>query len=315
MRTEPLRRETSSLDDSHYLTHFEMFLLAEKRVSDNTFAAYKKDIEQLLFFLKRNKQNLQKCGVPQLKKFLRELKNDGLTAKTLSRKISSIKLFFSFLQDRFDFVNKGKALIFPKIEKKLPVFLTEKEIVKLFSVANEDNSYRGIRNKVMLSLLYASGMRVSELVSMKLDQVHFDSGFVSIVGKGGKERMVPLPQNVLDLLRFYIDTIYKKLIPENKIAQNNQYLFAVLYKEKAKPISRQLFWSILKKLIQKSEIIKNISPHSLRHSIATHLLKKGANIRLLQVLLGHENLTTVQIYTHLECSQLREEYDKKHPRA
>jgi len=302
-------------NNANYLTHFEMFLLTEKRVSKNTFTAYQKDIRQLLDFLKRNKQSLKKCGKPQLKKFLRSLKLQGLSAKTLSRKISSLKLFFSFLHDRFDFENKATSLVFPKTEKKLPIYLTEQEIQKLFDAANKDHSYRGIRNKVMLSLLYASGMRVSELIATTFDQIHFDTGFILILGKGNKERMVPLPQNVLDLLRFYIDTVHEKLLPKGDNFVEKKYLFPVGYKKTVKPISRQQLWSLLKQMIIKAGITKNISPHSLRHSLATHLLKKGANLRLLQVLLGHGQLTTVQIYTHLEDTQLRKEYDKKHPRA
>lgn len=302
-------------NDGHYLTHFEMFLLTEKRVSQNTFSAYQRDIKQFLQFLQTNKQTLKKCGKPQLKKFLRVLKTGGSTAKTISRKISSLKLFFSFLHDRFDFENKASSLVFPKTEKKLPVYLTEQELSQLFDAANKDNSYRGIRNKVMLSLIYASGMRVTELVSTKLEQIHFDTGFISILGKGSKERMVPLPQNVLDLLRLYIDTVYEKLLPKKTKLEKKEFLFPVSYKNQIKPISRQQFWSLLKQIILKAGIKKNISPHSLRHSLATHLLKKGANIRLLQVLLGHEQLTTVQVYTHLQDSHLRKEYDKKHPRA
>jgi integrase/recombinase XerD len=291
-----------------------MFLLTEKRVSKNTFAAYRRDTEQFLQFLEKEKQTLKKCNKAHLKKFLRTLKNQGVTAKTLARKISSLKLFFSFLHDRFEFENKAASLISPKIEKKLPVYLTEEEIKLLFDTAGKDNSYRGIRNKVMLSLLYATGMRVSELVNMKLEQIHFDTAFVTIIGKGNKERMAPVTQNVLDLMRFYIDTVHNKLLPGTE-KQKVSYLFPVSYQSKVKPISRQQFWSILKVIITKSGIKKNISPHSLRHSLATHLLKKGANIRLLQVLLGHEQLTTVQVYTHLEKSQLRKVYDKKHPRA
>ncbi|MBU1008217.1 tyrosine-type recombinase/integrase [Candidatus Dependentiae bacterium] len=299
----------------NYLTHFEMFLLAEKRVAQNTFVAYQRDIKQFMDFLRANRLSLKRCAKPQLKRFLRILKTSGATAKTISRKISSLKLFFSFLHDRFEFENKATSLVFPKTEKKLPVYLTEQELQLLFDAANKDNSYRGIRNKVMLSLIYASGMRVTELVSTKLEQIHFDTGFVSIMGKGSKERMVPLPQNVLVLLRFYIDTVYEKLLPKKIALGKKEYLFPVSYKKQIKAISRQQFWSLLKQMITQSEIKKNISPHSLRHSLATHLLKKGANIRLLQVLLGHEQLTTVQVYTHLQDSHLRKEYDKKHPRA
>jgi integrase/recombinase XerD len=301
-------------NDTKFFTHFEMFLLTEKRVSQNTFSAYRRDINQFLQFLSAEKQTLKQCCKSHLKKFLRTLKSQGITAKTLARKISSLKLFFSFLEDRFDVENKAASLVSPKIEKKLPVYLTEEEMKLLFDAAGKDNSYRGVRNKVMLSLLYATGMRVSELVSMKLDQIHFDTAFVTIIGKGNKERMAPVTQNALDLLRFYIDTVHRKLLPGNEKSKII-FLFPVSYQDKIKPISRQQFWSILKKIISKAGITKNISPHSLRHSLATHLLKKGANIRLLQVLLGHEQLTTVQIYTHLEKSHLRKVYDKKHPRA
>lgn len=303
-----------SKGDSHYLAQFEMYLLSERRVSKNTFAAYIRDVKQLLTFLVNEKSNIKKCDKTKLKKFLRKLKNDGVSAKSMARKISSIKLFFSFLNERFDIPNKASTLVFPKLEKKLPVYLTESELRLLFDVANKDNSYRGVRNKVMLSLLYASGMRVSELVSTKVNQISFETGFVKILGKGNKEREVPLPQNVLDLLKFYLENVYDKLLPKN-VNSDREYLFPVSYNKKVKPISRQLFWGILKKNIIKSGIKKNISPHSLRHSLATHLLKKGANIRLLQVLLGHEQLTTVQVYTHLEDSQVRKVYDKKHPRA
>lgn len=303
-----------SSEDLSYLTQFEMYLLSEKRVANNTFSAYMRDIKQFAQFLSEEKSSLKKCDKTKIKKFLRKIKNSGISAKTMARKISSLKLFFSFLNDKFDIQNKASTLVFPKLEKKLPVYLTENELKALFDAANKDNSYRGIRNKVMFSLLYASGMRVSELVNMKITQISFETGFVKILGKGNKEREVPLPQNVLDLLKFYMENIYDNLTPKN-IESEKVFLFPVSYNKKIKPISRQLFWGILKKTIAKSGIKKNISPHSLRHSLATHLLKKGANIRLLQVLLGHEQLTTVQIYTHLEDSQVRKVYDKKHPRA
>jgi len=301
--------------DSDYLTNFEMFLLSEKRVSKNTFSAYKKDIEQLLEFLKSAKTNLESCTKNHLKDFLRFMRKAGSTAKTVSRKISTIKLLFKFLHENFDLEDKGVHLIFPKLEQKLPVYLTEEEIESLFNVVNEDNTYRGIRNKVMLSLMYATGMRVSELVNMRIDQIEFETGFVKVYGKGSKERMIPVPESILDLLKYYLENIHEKLIYKNVEETSCKYLFPISYKNQNKPISRQIFWGVIKNLISKSGIKKNISPHSLRHSLATHLLRKGANIRLLQELLGHENLTTIQVYTHLEDSHLRNIYDKKHPRS
>lgn len=303
-------------DQSNYLAHFETFLLAEKRVSKNTFLAYKKDIDQFVEFLKNEKQTIKNANKNSFKKLLRAYKKKGLQSKTLSRKISSFKLFYSFLHERFNVENIAEALVFPKLEQKLPIYLTEKEIQKLFKSANEDNSEKGIRNKVMLYLTYASGMRVSELINVRIDQIEFDTGFIKLEGKGNKERMVPLPKNVLDLLNFYIDFVHKKIVKNCKVdTTNKNYLFVCVYKNQLKTLTRQALWGILKRIIASAGINKNISPHSLRHSLATHLLKNGANIRSLQLLLGHEQISTVQIYTHLENSQIRKVYDKKHPRA
>ena len=299
--------------DSNLVALFQTYLLTEKSVSKNTFSAYRRDIDMLYAFLQESKTSLKSCNKNHLKKYLKILKLQGLSAKSLSRKISSIKAFFKYLSDRFEFQNKAQVLVFPKLEKKLPVYLTEEEIQKLLGAANNDNSLKGVRNKVMLYLIYASGMRVSELVNLTVDQVHFDTGFVNLIGKGNKERSVPLPKNILGLLRYYLDSIYSKLLPDG--CQKSDFLFFSVYRGLARAITRQSFWIILKNILKKAYISKNISPHSLRHSLATHLLKSGADIRSLQILLGHEQISTVQIYTHLEKRQIRDVYDKKHPRA
>lgn len=305
--------------DSNFVTLFQTYLLTEKRVSQNTFSAYKRDIDQLIDFLEKNKLTIKACNKNHLKKFLKILNDQGLTAKSVSRKISSIKSFYNYLTEHFKIQNRASTLIFPKLEQTLPKYLTQDEVQQLLAAANKDEADKGIRNKVMIYLLYASGMRVSELVSLKIDQLHFDTGFVALMGKGNKERLVPLPKNVLDLMRFYLDMVYPKLIARTKNAeqliQKQNYLFISCYREEIKSLSRQSFWIILKKILVQAKILKNISPHSLRHSLATHLLKNGADIRSLQLLLGHEQISTVQIYTHLEKSQVRKIYDKKHPRA
>ncbi|MFC1894895.1 tyrosine recombinase [Candidatus Dependentiae bacterium] len=307
----------SELNDNQYLTFFETYLLAEKRVGKNTFCAYQNDVKQLLKFFSQKKICLKKCTKNHLKNFLRYLKKNDLSAKTLSRKISSIKSFFLFLNKRFKLPNKAASLVFPKLEKRLPVYLSNQEVKDLLKAANFDQSDKGIRNKVMLYLMYASGIRVSELVNLTLDQVHFDTGFINLVGKGNKQRVVPLPKNVLDLLCFYIDNVRKKLIKNINLVlnQDKNFLFFSLYAGKINALTRQSFWVILKKILMRSNIFKNISPHTLRHSLATHLLKNGANIRSLQLLLGHEKISTVQIYTHLEKSHIKKKYDEKHPRA
>ena len=166
----------------------------------------------------------------------------------------------------------------------------------------------------MIHLLYATGMRVSELTHLSVDQLQFDTGFVQLMGKGKKERMVPLPKATLELVREYLDNPAREQLAGLAGSEEN-YLFATKMRGRLQPISRQSVWNILKSSINAAGIAKNISPHSLRHSLATHLLRNGANIRSLQMLLGHEQLTTVQVYTHLEDTQLRKIYDKAHPRS
>lgn len=304
--------------DKNLLTSFCTFLLTEKRVSKNTFLAYKRDIEQLLEYLNSKGVQIKICNKNHLKNFLKFLHANSCGAKTLSRKISCLKSFFNFLNERFDIPNRASALIFPKLEQTLPIYLTEAEVQYLLKIAAKDISDKGIRNRVMLALIYASGMRVSELVNLKIDQLHFDTGFVILSGKGNKERAIPLPGAVFKFLRFYLDNIYQNLKPKSEKGQkavSQNYLFFSYYANKIKPLSRQSFWVILKTILIKAKIKKKVSPHTLRHSLATHLLKSGANIRSLQLLLGHENISTVQIYTHLEKSHVRDIYNDKHPRA
>ena len=301
-------------NDGQYLAHFDTFLLTEKRVAQNTFLAYKRDINQLVTFLTKNGLSLDKAVRDDLRLWVKTLNDAGITAKSVARKISAVKLLYNFLGQQFKLENHAQALVFPKVEKKLPVYLTDVEIKALFEAANADASPKGVRNKVMIHLLYATGMRVSELTNLSVDQLQFDTGFVQLMGKGKKERMVPLPKATLELVREYLDGPHRDQLAKVESNEGN-YMFATKMRGKLQPISRQSVWNILKSTINTAGIAKNISPHSLRHSLATHLLRNGANIRSLQMLLGHEQLTTVQIYTHLEDTQLRKIYDKAHPRS
>ncbi len=297
------------------LTKFEAYLLAEKRVAPNTFAAYTSDLAQTITFLTQRNSSLEHATKQDFKAFLEQLTKNKLSARSRARKLSTLKAFYAWAHDVLGWQNSTIDLAFPKLEKKLPNYLTEKEIEQLLTTAHKDESLLGIRNKVMLYLLYVSGMRVSELINVKLSTLHFDTGFMHITGKGGKERMIPLPQPMLELLRSYIQETHKQLLPKGYDKTAVEFLFPVAYSGKIKPISRQSFWLILKTLCTKAQIDRRVSPHTLRHSLATHLLKKGANLRSLQMLLGHETIATVQIYTHVETEHLRKIYDKKHPRA
>lgn len=295
-------------------TKFESYLLTQKRVSDNTFGAYRRDIAQFVDYLKEGGITLEILSVPHLKSFLVFLNGHGIGARSLARKVSSLKAFFVYLHERFGLPNLAAELYVPKIEKKLPDYLQEQEIELLFQAANEGTSPQDIRNKVMLYLLYVSGMRVSEMVQLKTSDLQFDTGVVLVRGKGGKHRMVPLPLAILAMIKEYITTTLPALVHQKGTEIKTDYLFPIRYGGILKPISRQAFWVILNDLCARSGITRSISPHKLRHSLATHMLKNGADLRSLQLLLGHENVATVQIYTHLETSHLRAVYDKKHPR-
>ena len=295
------------------ITKFHAYLLTEKRVSANTFSAYKRDISQFLDYLSTNNIELDSMGIQEVKNYLGFLKEVlHLTARSSTRKISALKVLFLFLHERFNFVNLAEDLTFPKLEKKLPNYLSEEQVFQLLRATDQDTAEQKERNKVILYLLYVSGMRISELISLKLSQFHFDTGFLEVQGKGGKGRMIPIPQPIMHQVKEYIATVHQSFTDNGK--RFTEYLFPVFYAGKIKHITRQSVWIILKQLCKKAGI-NTVHPHQLRHSLATHMLKNGADLRSLQLLLGHENLSTVQVYTHLETSYLRSIYDKKHPRS
>lgn len=292
---------------------FEAYLLTEQRVAHNTFNAYKRDLQQFVAFMHKQSLAIETLNVDQLKTFIHYLYGLKLSARTIARKVSMLKSFFVYIHKNFSINNSAKDLVFPKIDAKLPTYLSEQEVKNVLALADEDTSPHGVRNKIMLYLLYISGMRVSELVSICTQDFHFDEGLVSIVGKGGKQRMIPLPESIIKLLKDYLDTLKKTSVSLQK--NSSTYLFSVTYGKKVKPISRQSCWLILKRICIAAGINRPISPHQLRHSFATHMLEKGADLRSLQMLLGHESISTVQIYTHVTTSHLRKVYDKKHPRS
>ncbi|MGE0010345.1 MAG: tyrosine recombinase [Candidatus Babeliales bacterium] len=294
---------------------FEAYLLTQKRVSANTFAAYKQDLAQYLTFLNRKKIALEKATVQEIKSFLKVLKQEKLSARSMARKISSLKMFYQYAHQKEGWPDSAQELISPRITKTLPKFLTEQEVKDLLQVAGSDASQLGERNRLLLHLLYASGMRISELIAIRLGQLHQDTGFVAIEGKGSKQRLVPLPLGTWELIRAYLASAHKQFCDKYNNGVVVEYLFPILYADTIKHITRQACWGIVKKMCEAAGIKRAISPHQLRHSLATHLLKKGADLRSLQLWLGHENVNTVQIYTHVETDFLRQMYDKKHPRS
>lgn len=303
------------MENQTLITQFQAYLLAEKRVTHNTFLSYSSDLSQFLGFLTNHQLQITQLSLAELKDFIQTIYAVGSGACTVKRKISVIKAFFAYLNRTYQLIDIAADLIIPKIEKKLPRYLSQEEVHKLLEIAAQEKSPQGIRNSTMLYLLYVSGMRISELTQLKISDVHCENDMVLVNGKGGKQRIVPVPEIMIAKIKEYLLTVYQLLTHQNTTNQTNQYLFPVIYSGKIKPISRQAFWIILKKIVKKAGIDRVISPHQLRHSLATHLLKNGADLRSLQLLLGHENLATVEIYTHVETSHLRAIYDKKHPRS
>jgi integrase/recombinase XerC len=294
---------------------FEQYLMTEKRVAVNTVQAYQSDLEQSIdFFEKKGCVTFHDVTTDLVKEFLYHLRMTlQVSARSSSRKLSALKSLSKYAQKYHGVHDFTFNVAFPKLEKKLPQFLTEDQVMQLFQAAKQDQSASGKRNHVMIALAYVCGVRVSELVQLTRTHINFDDRLVCVDGKGGKQRMVPLPQSVVDLLQDYLHTSQPYLF--KKMTIDSDYLFPTLYANTIKPMTRQGFWIILKDIVGQAGLSENISPHVLRHSIATHLLKKGANLRLLQMALGHEFLETVQVYTHVEVSHLRKLYDEKHPRA
>lgn len=293
---------------------FRVYLLTEKRVSVHTLEAYCADLKQFLDFVEHKAIRPEDIKPADLKEFLATLKKEDMSSRSMARKVSSLKAFYGYVHRYHGLSNCAESLIFPKLEQRLPKCLSENEVDALLQIAAHDTSTVGLRNKVMLSLLYVSGMRISELIRVRVSDIRQESNLISVQGKGGKGRLIPIPREIIALINEYAQAVAAKLQAQRREV-HDMYLFPVYYAKVIKPMTRQACWAIIKKVWAKTGSSKTISPHMLRHSLATHLLQHGADLRSLQMLLGHENLSTVQIYTHLDTSYIRSIYDAKHPRS
>ncbi len=289
------------------LQSFLSFLSVEKGLSSNTILSYTRDLRKLFLFFKKEKIHPFKAKEEDLTRFIRQQSRAGLSPRSLARLISSLKSFYKFLV-LDDMVTKNPAINIssPKIWLKLPQFLTVKEVELLLRQPDESED-RGIRDKAMLELLYATGLRVSELVALKLKDLNLEDGFLLCRGKGGKERIVPFGGKALQAVRIYLEDSRSKLL---KKPNNSLFLTG-----RGTAFTRQGFWKLLKSYATKAGLDLKISPHILRHSFATHLLERGADLRAVQLMLGHTQITTTQIYTHVSRERLRKVYEKYHPRA
>ncbi|PKM80114.1 MAG: site-specific tyrosine recombinase XerD [Firmicutes bacterium HGW-Firmicutes-14] len=288
---------------------FINYLAVERGLADNTLDSYNRDLKQFLGFLEKEKvEDVQKATRNIIMSYLLFLQKRGRATATVSRHLAALKSFYHFLlRERYIEKDPTLNLESPKLEKKLPRVLTINEVEMLLNQPKGSDP-AGLRDKAMLELLYATGIRVSELISLDVSHINLEMGYIRCFGKGAKERIVPVGSYARKCVSEYLQRGRVKLI-KNKSEQ------ALFVNQHGKRLTRQGFWKIIKKYAIKAGISKEITPHTLRHSFATHLLENGADLRSVQEMLGHADITTTQIYTHLTKGRLKEVYAKSHPRA
>ena len=289
---------------SYYIEKFLSYLEIEKNFSPHTVHSYHKDLEDFKGFLETNFKSVDVRGVDYLilRKFLGILSSKALNKRTISRKISTLKSFFKFLvRENIIKTNVAASLIYPKLDKVLPKFLTEDEVTKILNAVKGDTVLK-LRDKAILEFLYSTGARVSESAQLKLDDLDLIGGVVKVKGKGRKERMLPLGEPAIVAIEKYL----------KKRDDSSPYLFV---NTRGTKLSDRAFRMIVDKYIKKTSFALKVSPHTFRHSFATHLLNRGADLRSVQELLGHSSISTTQVYTHISIEHLKKIYDKAHPRA
>ena len=292
-----------------WLDQFLHYLVVEKGLSQNTLEAYSHDLNRWMGFLSaRGIRDVLNVTPPDVKAFLLMLRTKKLSNKTVVRNLVALRTFFRFLmQEGILETNPVERLESPKLSKTLPDVLSLKEVEMLLEQPAWQTPL-GIRDRAMLEIVYATGMRVSELVRLPLNQVNLEGGYVLLYGKGSKERVVPLGGEAIKWVTRYLKT------SRGKLTKGREVPFLFLNRS-GKGLSRQIFWRLIKIYGRKAGIRKKITPHLLRHSFATHLLARGADLRSVQMMLGHADISTTQIYTHVTGERLKKVHQKHHPRG
>ena len=286
---------------------FLEFLQDDKKLSDNTLQSYRRDIEQYRDYIQNNRINYLKIDGEDLQEYLKKLQEMGKKTSTISRNLASIRSFYQYLLR----IKKVKhdptdGIQSPKVEKKAPSILTSQE-VELLLEQPKDVDLKGTRDKAMLEFAYATGMRVTEIISLNIDDVNIKEGFVTC-NSGKKQRTIPIGTMSLKALKEYIEEARPVIIKN----ENERALFV---NTNGKRLTRQGFWKIIKYYKEQAHIAKDITPHVLRHSFATHLLQNGADLKSIQTMLGHSDISSTQVYVQFQDPELKEIYKKSHPRA
>lgn len=289
------------------LAKYKSYLLLEKGLSANSVEAYMDDVNKLVWYLEAENLKIQHVTLDHLQQFVAQLYDLGINARSVARILSGVRSFFNFLiLDGYVENDPTELLETPKIGLKLPVVLSLQEIENLMKVIDLSTK-EGQRNKTIIEVLYSCGLRISELIGLKFSDMFLEEGFLRIEGKGGKQRLVPISHTAIKEIDKYL--MDRKQMEVKKGSENYVFL-----SKRGTPISRIMVFHFVKEYAAQAGIQKNISPHTFRHSFATHLLEGGANIRAIQQMLGHEKITTTEIYTHMDREYLRQEIIEHHPR-
>jgi len=285
------------------------YLILEKGLSDNTIESYSRDISRYVEYLKQKRvKQISDADTPLILTYLISLRDGGLKARSTARHLVTLRGFYRYLvQEKIIKYNPIRLIDLPKSGLKLPDVLSVSEIKLLLSTPDTQTPL-GLRNAAMIELLYAAGLRVSELVNLKFLDINTEAGFVRVIGKGSKERIVPIGNYAKNIIDRYVKTARSLLLKGGV----SHYMFVA---RAGKPMTRQGFWKLLKQYALQAGIAKKITPHSFRHSFASHLLEGGADLRAVQVMLGHTDISTTQIYTHVAREHLKQMHEKYHPRG
>lgn len=291
------------------LDRFLNYLIVEKGLSKNTIEAYSHGLNRFLNYLRRKgMEEVREISKLDIREFLLFLKKKGLSSKTLARNLVSIRVFLRFLtEESILSANPAEEIESPKTAKTLPEILSLEEVETLLEQPDTQIP-QGMRDRAMLEMLYATGMRVSELTQLQVNHVHLEAGYVLVYGKGSKERIVPIGNEAMKWARRYMGETRERLLKKRE----SPFLFV---NRSGKPMSRQYFWKSIKAYGRRAGIRKRIAPHLIRHSFASHLLERGADLRSVQLMLGHVDISTTQIYTHVTGERLKKIHQRYHPRG
>jgi integrase/recombinase XerD len=294
-----------------YIKHFKNYLRLERSFSDNSIQAYIRDMEKLVEYFELSKTNVTPKEVKEehLLGFLKYISELGLAAHTQARMLSGIKAFYRYMLLENEIQEDPTELIdSPRLPRKLPDVLSYEDIEQIIEVIDHSTP-EGIRNRAIVETLYSTGLRVTELVDLQLTNCHFDIGFIRVLGKGDKMRLVPIGQDAIKHINLYLEHVRRDM-PVQKGSEDIVFL-----NRRGKQLTRVMIFLIIKDAAEKAGIHKKVSPHTFRHSFATHLVEGGASLRAVQEMLGHESITTTEIYTHLDREYLRQIITEFHPRG